>query len=534
MRGGADLPEPLERRAVAGQLPGRAPQQVLVERARAGVDVSADEVAIEPLEVGGREHDALERGAAEVRDLTAEPLDDAIRVGLAQPLAPRPVADVDLAEGIAERPPRQLLQLDPDHRLALRRASRIDGGGLADDDRRLGRQQTALCLVDGARDAVQAGRHMQQGRARESLGLGRGPLRQRVQREVDLHARTAVAIGLRRLPVGRRHLALAQELPVELLGRDARDHGTRGRDRLAACQPDAGGAAARDEHALDVGTGAQLAAALAHDPGQRLDEPDAAAARHGHAAELDRAGDDLRHEAGERLLRPEAGVQHPRREQPVRALRREGRAGPVACADERAAREREQPPPAERAVGLAREVQPLRRPELGREHAEAVLGRRHERLELLLPGGPVPGRVTLELGDVVVEGRRQEGGAAVREQRRRREVGVEVLEPVAVQVVAQLGIGRRAREERVPGGHQLVREPRRREVARRADRATEHLVALQHADAPARTREQRRARQGVDAGTHEDRVKARHGAEDTTRQQPLYMIGALLPMRPSA
>ena len=79
-----------------------------------------------------------------------------------------------------------------------------------------------------------------------------------------------------------------------------------------------------------------------------------------------------------------------------------------------------------------------------------------------------------------------------------------------------------------------MREPRRGEVAGRADRATEHVVALQHADAPARTREQRRARQGVDAGTHEDRVKARHGAEDTTRQQPLYMIGALLPMRPSA
>ena len=54
------------------------------------------------------------------------------------------------------------------------------------------------------------------------------------------------------------------------------------------------------------------------------------------------------------------------------------------------------------------------------------------------------------------------------------------------------------------------------------------LVALQHADVPAPAREQRRARQGVDAGTHEDRVKARHGAEDTTRQWPVYMIKRML------
>ena len=54
------------------------------------------------------------------------------------------------------------------------------------------------------------------------------------------------------------------------------------------------------------------------------------------------------------------------------------------------------------------------------------------------------------------------------------------------------------------------------------------LVALEHADAPALAREQRGARQGVDAGTHEDRVKARHGAEHTSHSEPVYMIKRML------
>ena len=89
MRRGADVPEVVDRRLVPRHPPGGPPQQVLVERARAGVDVAADEVAVEALEIGGREHDALDRRALEVRDLRAQAADDAIGVGLAQRLASR-------------------------------------------------------------------------------------------------------------------------------------------------------------------------------------------------------------------------------------------------------------------------------------------------------------------------------------------------------------------------------------------------------------------------------------------------------------
>ena len=120
-----------------------------------------------------------------------------------------------------------------------------------------------------------------------------------------------------------------------------------------------------------------------------------------------------------------------------------------------------------------------------------------------------------ELLDVVLERRGQEGGAPVGEKRCRRKLGVEVFETMAAQVVAELAVGSRPRKERVPRSHQLVREAGRGQVVHGSDRAAEHLVALQHADAPALSREQRGTRQGVDTGTHEDRVKARHGAEHT-------------------
>ena len=199
MRAGADVPEPVDRRGVTGRRGQRAPEQVLVERARARVDVAADEVAVERFDVGGREDDALQGGRLEVLDRLAEPGDDPVGVRLAQLLRPGAVTDVDLAGGIAlETAGGQLLELDPDDRLAVGRARRVEAARLAAHDRRLGGQQTALRLVDRARDAVETGRHVDDGAACE---LGRPvalPARRRVEREVDLHLGAAVAEALRR------------------------------------------------------------------------------------------------------------------------------------------------------------------------------------------------------------------------------------------------------------------------------------------------------------------------------------------------
>jgi len=71
-------------------------------------------------------------------------------------------------------------------------------------------------------------------------------------------------------------------------------------------------------------------------------------------------------------------------------------------------------------------------------------------LELALPGRTVAGRQPLELGDVLVERRREERSRAIGEQRAGRVLGVEVLEAVPREVLGQLPRRRRAREERVP------------------------------------------------------------------------------------
>ena len=120
---------------------------------------------------------------------------DAVGVALAQLLRPGAVADVELARGVALDPPRQLLELDPQQALSLRRARLVHRQRLPDDDRRLRRQQAALGLVHRPRDAVQAGRQMDDRRRAEPLVAV--PLRRLAEREVDLHLRPPVAEALR-------------------------------------------------------------------------------------------------------------------------------------------------------------------------------------------------------------------------------------------------------------------------------------------------------------------------------------------------
>ena len=85
-----------------------------------------------------------------------------------------------------------------------------------------------------------------------------------------------------------------------------------------------------------------------------------------------------------------------------------------------------------------------------------------------------------------------------------------------MELVAELGVGRRAREQRVPGAEHLVREAGQRVVGLRPDRAAEPVGALEHADAPPVPREQRRGSEGVDARADKHRVEARHAGEATT------------------
>ena len=204
----------------------------------------------------------------------------------------------------------------------------IDGHRLTEDDRRLGREQAAVCLVDRARDSVEAGCEVDDRRAGEPLVAV--PARQLVHGDVDLHLAAAVAEAERLVANPRRRVGLAEQPAVELRRRDAGKDGAARGDRFAVGQAHACRLALRHDDPLDLGLGAQLAARVAHDRRERVDEARAAALRHRHPAELERAGDHLRHEAGHGLVGAEAGVQHPRREQAVRTLVREGLVEPVA------------------------------------------------------------------------------------------------------------------------------------------------------------------------------------------------------------
>ena len=242
-------------------------------------------------------------------------------------------------------------------------------------------------------------------------------------------------------------------------------------------------------------------------PAERLDERHAAAARHRHPAELDGDRDHPRHEPGRGRVGADAGVEDPRREQPVRLGRGEGLRHPVAAGREHAACELDQPAAAEAAVGLDPEPGSRRRPELRPEHAECEVGVRHELAHGAVPGGTVAGRVALELLDVGLVRGREEDALAVGEERACRQLGVQVLEAARVQLVAELSVGGRAHEERVPRGEDLVREAGLGDL-RRPDRAAEVVVALEHEHALPGAGQERGSGERVDAAPDEDDVVA--------------------------
>jgi hypothetical protein len=169
----------------------------------------------------------------------------------------------------------------------------------------------------------------------------------------------------------------------------------------------------------------------------------------------------------------------------VGGLRLERARDPVAAAHECVPRKLEQPTPPQAAQCPATERETGSRPELGREKPEGQVGIVHEVVELGLPGGTVGGGVATELLHVALERTRDECRGAVGERGPGRQVGVDVRDPAAIELVLELRVCGRAGEERMPRGEHLMGEPRKRELVGRPDAAAGNVVALEDAHAPA-------------------------------------------------
>ena len=124
---------------------------------------------------------------------------------------------------------------------------------------------------------------------------------------MDLHLRAAVAEAAAEL------LVTFEQPAVKLSGRHVRDHCATGAQLLAAGKAHAARAPVLDQHLADVAARLAYATAVLDQAHERVHEPRPAAARDRHAALLDGEADHLSHEAGSGRVRPEPGVQHPRR-----------------------------------------------------------------------------------------------------------------------------------------------------------------------------------------------------------------------------
>ena len=224
----ADLPEVLHRCGVPWARRERPPEQVLVERQRAGVRVAVVQIHVGGLQVGGRERDPLANRRLQVRHMVRDPSLDPVGVALAELLRPAAVAGIELAGAVALHDPGQLLQLDPKQPGSFGRAAGIHRQRLADHDGRLRREQAALGLVDGARDSVETGCEVDDCGPAESLVPL--PLRRLGQGVVDLHLRPAVAEAPAQIPVA------VEQPSVELSRRHVGDHRATGVELLPACE----------------------------------------------------------------------------------------------------------------------------------------------------------------------------------------------------------------------------------------------------------------------------------------------------------
>ena len=251
---------------------------------------------------------------------------------------------------------------------------------------------------------------------------------------------------------------------------------------------------------------------------ERLDEPRATPARDRHASFLDGKADDLGHEARAGRIGPEARVQHPGRQHAVRALRGEGRPQPVAARCEHGAGELDQATGAEPPKGSVGELQPVPRPQLRPEHAEGQVSVGPERLDHSAPLRP-------ELGLVRLGGAQQKRSFALREECRRRQLGVQVLEVPLGQLRTELRVRSAPHPERMPRAEDIVQVARLGQL-RGANRAAQRLLTLEHEHAPAGPGEQSSAGKGVDSAPDQDRVVLnRPRAHGTPRRSRAHACG---------
>ena len=306
--------------------------------------------------------------------------------------------------------------------------------GCPHDDRRLGRQQAALGLVDGARDAVEAGRHVHDGRLREPLVAV--PARRLGEREVDLHLGPAVAEAAARRGDRVRRVCRAG-------GRRAAS-ASRSRSRRATRRPSRRRPCARRRAAPSRTTTESTSTPVRHEPPLSSISRTSASARRAPPPRGTGMPPSWTATAITCAMNPDDAVSGPR---PVWSTH--GASRPWIRSEANVSQSQSRPetsrlPPnsatpcrPSRRIALPPSAMPVRRPELGAEQPEREVGVRHEPGEQLAPRGAVAGRVAVELRGVRVGAAEQERRLAVGERGRRRQLGVQVLEAARGELVAE-------------------------------------------------------------------------------------------------
>ena len=297
-------------------------------------------------------------------------------------------------------------------------------------------QQAALRLVDRARDAVEARRQVHDRRLAEPLVAV--PARRLGEREVDLHLGAAVPEAASALAERRRDLDLGEEPLVQLRRRHVRDHRAARVDPLAVRQHDAGRAPRPDVDALDVAPGLARAAVVA----DQLHERRRAASRRRRAEPACRPPAPRPRSPAPCSPRPHRRGRAPcaapreragRAPAPTRTPSRASRGRPRAC--------RPRTPPHRRARAGAPPSRPSPSPAPPQSsvpstpNARSAFGKNPASISR--HACPSPDVVPIELHRVRVGGAQQERRLAVGIRRRRRQVGVQVLEPARRQLGAE-------------------------------------------------------------------------------------------------